>query len=361
MITIFSIVKEAEVNAFFSVSLRAPKGQSNLNLRRDCFVPRRNVGVLAMTQKVSFFVLLFVFFIFSGVSFAKQPDNSVFPVKVETSVDKSAGTIGERIKFGIVISCPKKIEIDFPAFADKIGEFDINDSGFKERILFGKRKINAWYKLESWTTGKLIIPKIEIKYRYKDSQGWRTIETEEKTIEVKSLLKESVPGKDTDIRDIKNSVYIFPKHLFIMMIIGLVLLAGIICVAVVLLLRKIKAKQEIIISKKAHEIAYEQLELLKLEGFISKGRIKEYYIAISAIIRHYLENRFLLKAPEMTTEEFLVNVRDYSQLKIEHKNLLKEFLLSCDLVKFAKYTPSQQEIDSVFDTAKMFIDQTKEE
>lgn len=304
---------------------------------------------------------LFVFFIFSGVSFAKQPDNSVLSVQVKTSVDKSIVTIGEKIKFGIVISCPKKIEIDFPAFSGKIGEFDIKDSNFKERIFFGKRKINAGYKLEPWIAGKLTIPKIEIKYRYNDSRQWQKIETEEKTIEIKSLLSESTSGADKDIRNIKDLVYIFPKHLVIIIIIGLVLLAGIIRIAILFLLRKIKAKQEIIISKKAHEIAYEQLERLKLKGLISKGKIKEYYIAISDIVRHYLENRFLLKAPEMTTEEFLINVRDYSQLKIEHKNLLKEFLLSCDLVKFAKYIPPQQEINSVFDTAKRFIDQTKEE
>ncbi|MFH1441968.1 MAG: hypothetical protein ABIH18_08025 [Candidatus Omnitrophota bacterium] len=313
-------------------------------------------------------ILLIISFLVLDVSFAKQPVNSALPAdihilpgKIKVSIDKETVNIGEKIKFTVIISCPKNIEVDFPALSGKIGEFDIKDSGFKERTFFGKRKINAWYKLESWTTGKLAIPKIEIKYRYKDSQEWQKIETEEQPIEIKSLLDESASGADKDIRDIKDLVYIFPKHLLVIVIIGLILLAGIICMVVLFLLRKIKAKRGIIISKKAHEIAYEQLERLRLQGLVSQGKIKEYYIAISDIIRRYLENRFLLRAPEMTTEEFLVNVRDYSQLKIEHKNLLKEFLLSCDLVKFAKYTPPQQEIDSVFDTAKRFVDQTKEE
>jgi len=82
---------------------------------------------------------------------------------------------------------------------------------------------------------------------------------------------------------------------------------------------------------------------------------------ISDIIRHYLENRFLLKAPEMTTEEFLFYVRDYSQLIKEHKTLLKEFLLTCDLVKFAKYVPLFEEMDAIFVSAKKLVDETKEE
>ena len=113
--------------------------------------------------------------------------------------------------------------------------------------------------------------------------------------------------------------------------------------------------------KPAHEIAYEQLEKLKAKDLIRQGKIKEYYSEVSDIIRHYLENRFLLKAPEMTTEEFLFYVRDYSQLISAHKTLLKEFLLACDLVKFAKYVPSTGEMDTIFLSARKVVDETKEE
>ena len=39
------------------------------------------------------------------------------------------------------------------------------------------------------------------------------------------------------------------------------------------------------------------------------GRIKEFYQRISDILRHYIENRFGLHAPERTTEEFLVELK----------------------------------------------------
>jgi len=78
-------------------------------------------------------------------------------------------------------------------------------------------------------------------------------------------------------------------------------------------------------------------------------------------VRQYLENRFNIRATEMTTEEFLIRVREDRALSFEHKGLLREFLQSCDLVKFAKYEPGQQEALSSMVAAKKLIDQTKEE
>ena len=63
----------------------------------------------------------------------------------------------------------------------------------------------------------------------------------------------------------------------------------------------------------------------------------------------------------MTTEEFMSIASDSPALIYEHKSLLREFLLHCDLVKFAKYKPEYTKIDSSFDSAKKLIDQTKKE
>ena len=111
--------------------------------------------------------------------------------------------------------------------------------------------------------------------------------------------------------------------------------------------------------KPPYEIAYERLRELAEAHLPEKGKIKEYYIELSGIIRYYLEARFNLRAPEMTTEEFLVKLRTEGELIPEHKNLLREFLLHSDLVKFARYGPSVREIDLSFKSAKRLIDQTK--
>lgn len=160
------------------------------------------------------------------------------------------------------------------------------------------------------------------------------------------------------LRDIRGPLSLYPRPGALLLAAAIVLLAAVVFLYMFLQKRRKKA---IIIKRPAHEIAYERLETLKRKDLIRQKRMKEYYSEISDIIRHYLGDRFYLKAPEMTTEEFLSYVRDYGQLVPGHKALLKEFLLSCDLVKFAKYAPSSFETDSIFLSARRFIDETKQE
>jgi hypothetical protein len=108
----------------------------------------------------------------------------------------------------------------------------------------------------------------------------------------------------------------------------------------------------------AHEIALEELDTLKRKDLVSRGDWKTYYSELSDIVRRYLENRFGLAAPDMTTEEFLVYVRDRSILEASYKSLLREFLTASDLVKFAKYIPDAREGDQAMVTARQFVEQT---
>lgn len=161
------------------------------------------------------------------------------------------------------------------------------------------------------------------------------------------------------LRDIKGPLSL-SSRLNLLLLLGILVFLAILALLFMFFSRR--KKVPVVIPKRpASEIAYEQLEKLKAKDLIRQGRVKEYYSEVSDIIRHYLENRFLLKAPEMTTEEFLFYVGDYSQLIGEHKTLLKAFLLSCDLVKFAKHAPPAEETDVIFISAKKLVDETKEE
>jgi len=77
-------------------------------------------------------------------------------------------------------------------------------------------------------------------------------------------------------------------------------------------------------------------------------------------LRHYIEDRFGLLAPERTTDEFLIEMAHTNKLDDTHKELVREFLERCDMVKYAKYGPSVLEIKETYDAAKHFIEETKE-
>jgi len=170
---------------------------------------------------------------------------------------------------------------------------------------------------------------------------------------------EELVSAATDIRDIKGPIDL-PSALGWLLIFLAVILA---VLATAFLIRYLLDKGKRYHGgpvKLPHEIAFEKLEDLKKKKLIAQGKIKEFYFVLSDITRHYLEDRFKMKAPEMTTEEFLRVLKDSNELTGHHKGLLKDFMQHCDLVKFAKYGPSEKEIESSFDSAYKLVEQTSQ-
>jgi hypothetical protein len=109
----------------------------------------------------------------------------------------------------------------------------------------------------------------------------------------------------------------------------------------------------------AWEKAYQQLEALRRQDLLDKGLFKEFFTRVADIARHYMENRFDIRAPHMSTEEFLYSLNTSGHLNDDQKTALKEFLNSCDMVKFAQYAPTLKEASLNFDSAKKLIDDTR--
>ena len=114
----------------------------------------------------------------------------------------------------------------------------------------------------------------------------------------------------SDVRGIKPPVSLdkryFKLYIIIAIVFGILLLVAIVLHYVYR--RKQRETESIPEPLPAHQIAYNDLESLRAMDLISKGQIKEYYYRLSNIVRHYIENRFKLMAPERTTEEFLVEM-----------------------------------------------------
>src|SRR5205814_750413 len=76
-------------------------------------------------------------------------------------------------------------------------------------------------------------------------------------------------------------------------------------------------------------------------------------------VRRYLEDRFALRAPELTTEEFLARAGDSTALAPGHRAVLRSFLERCDRVKFAAYRPPESESREVIAAARRFLEETR--
>lgn len=307
-----------------------------------------------MMRKIVFFQI-FVLYVNIAI-LCNSAHSAPTEISVKSKVDKHSVYIGEDVRYIIKVVAEKSLDIKLPSLSDRLDGLNIKDSGRTESHWF-KKKIRQWYIVNSYTPGKYTIPSLLVKYKSPDADTWNSISTKEIKIIVNSVLKGE--NNPIDIRDIKGPVS-YPRGILFILILGLLfLILG--ALGIFLFRRKMHMQKESPpeLQKTAWELAYERLDELKRKDLVSQGKVKEYYIELSDIVRHYLEDRFNLRAPEMTTEEFLGKVRKEKVLTYEHKSLLADFLAHCDLVKFARYGPEKKEIEASFESAKRLVDQTK--
>ena len=96
------------------------------------------------------------------------------------------------------------------------------------------------------------------------------------------------------------------------------------------------------------------MRFLHESGLADKGMIKEYYIRLSDIIRKYIEERFGISALDRTTWELYQEMRE-KKVQRQSADKIRDFLEDCDMVKFAKYIPSQKETEDARNQAAEII------
>lgn len=283
------------------------------------------------------------------------------PLSVRVRVDKKTMTIAETVLLNFEVTIEPDYEVVFPAVGKVLVDFGIVDwESIDDRLDENNNIVKSYqYRLEPFLSGNYQLPAFTFVFYKSDGSEDQEHEltTEHINIEVTSLLGED--RAELVIDDIEDVVKL-PREtsvLWIWLIIVLAVLAP--PIALWLYLRRKKVAELVRIFKPAHEIAYERLRKLVKDDPVGAGRIKEFYERISDILRHYIEHRFELKAPERTTEEFLSELQYTDLLSGTDKDNLMEFLTHCDLVKFAKHSPTNQQIQRTFDLVKDFVEKTK--
>ena len=89
-----------------------------------------------------------------------------------------------------------------------------------------------------------------------------------------------------------------------------------------------------------------------------EGKHKEYYSALTDILRTYIDGHFGVGAMEMTSDEIIEAMRSV-ELPQKSAMDLTEILREADLVKFAKATPEAEENEAAFTAAWDFVEQTR--
>lgn len=221
----------------------------------------------------------------------------------------------------------------------------------------GQQTHSKVYRLTTFETGPIELPPPVIEIR-RPGDVVEELSLDPVVVMVRSVLQELESG-DTELRPLKAPIPEPVNWWFWGSVITLILL--LLGGAVWWYRRQSGGDVTHFVEPPAHERALAALEELRAKDFLQKGLFEEYYTEISAIVRRYIEDRFGLKAPEMTTEEFLHATAGEAAMSSDHKSALDVFLNQCDLVKFARYRPQVDEAAGVFDAARKFIIETQEQ
>lgn len=101
------------------------------------------------------------------------------------------------------------------------------------------------------------------------------------------------------------------------------------------------------------ERAWVELDRLLKKGLPGRGRYKDFYVELTMVVRRYVQRKYGIRAPHLTTEEFLREVT--SGGTVPAPEALKRFLESADMVKFAGVQATPEMADEATDSARGYL------
>ena len=159
----------------------------------------------------------------------------------------------------------------------------------------------------------------------------------------------------TDIHDIKPPVKPgFDPTILYYTLAGVLILAMAAAAFLFWKRRKRKTTEDVTERLFPDEAAYRLLDELRGKQDISG---KEFYFRLSAIVRGYVQARFGIDAPEMTTEEFVPRIEDLG-IERDLQLLLRNLCFSIDPVKFAAEPAEEKQMIEDLSFVRSFVKQT---
>jgi len=294
-----------------------------------------------------------------GAAVGASPDGATSSAKVTVSgrTDVERISIGSPFRYIVDVRAPADVELIVPVLGGQLGDFFVTDFGDEPVRAEGDVVIvSRWYTMVTYQPGLLFIPGLTVQYR--DPGGTlQRVDGEDVSVQVVSLVDRE-PGA-TDIEDIKPPVSVPFDWTPVLLGAAVVLVLVAIGLVVARFLRRINAPAAAAPPPPPDVVALEALARLRRAGLTDADERARWFVALSAIVREYIEGRFGLRAPEMTTEEFIVAVQRDSPLSPDHRQLLSQFLAECDLVKFARVVPDLHAAERAYDAARRFVNESR--
>ena len=283
------------------------------------------------------------------------------PVKLTLRASPASPRLSDVVDLEVLVEGKEGVLIEPPSFGQAVGDFLVLDYSEKSTDLQGKpiplHSRLFHYRLEPVSSGKHLIRTLAIEFtdNRQDSEAvGQKVRIESKPIEM--TITSELDGQIPDLANLEPMLppielgskvpwnWIIPCGLL-----------GLILISLLWFTRNPKIKSQVVPPRPPSEIASEQLQQLLAENLPAQGRVKEFYLRLTAIVREFIEGSTGIRAPEQTTEEFLRDSRLGEVFSKPQSDRLKEFLEAADMVKYAGSLPESSQIERSIERAREFI------
>lgn len=296
---------------------------------------------------------------------AKTVENG--PVKATVRVWPAKPSLSDAIYVRLEIEAPAGVSIEAPfqeAGDQRLGRFNV--TGFvrdEQRQADGAQRHEQTYTLEAPTSGRQRIPPLRLEMIDARAAGSGSA-----AAKAQEILTDEVPIEITPIPVEKATAELKPHHGELdpevgktggVVIVGIAGGALMLVSGSLLAMRAFRARRRVHKQRSAYDEAVAHLRRLEEKGAPDAETADGWFVELSAIVRRYLEHRYEIRAPELTTEEFLLVATARPELTADHRGLLTSFLERCDRVKFAGYRPDSEESIAMLAAARGFVEDTR--
>ena len=165
------------------------------------------------------------------------------------------------------------------------------------------------------------------------------------------LLAQAVSKAPDEIEDIRPPVTGAPSLWLV------IILATLLLLAVVAYFLWPNPKPKTVKPPLPREVAKRRLEGAKSRIFTVSGY--DFGIEVSDILRSFIEQQFGIRAVRQTTIEFLNEASQNPHFDLAQQERLREFLVACDSIKFARVGVGPADSEVLFEQASAFVEEAK--
>lgn len=298
---------------------------------------------------------LFGLFIFTAIASAQ-----VEQLEVTATFARDSILIGDRLELNIKASGKGRFYLILPPLTDTLpGGFYVLGKPVADSLLSGNSKTyNLKVPVSAYDQGTFRVENMPLLIKYDGK-------TDTLRVSSNSVAVNLIPRDTTfnDIKDIKPPLKEPIRFSEVAPWAGLgLLLVALIALAVMYLRSRKQNKPFLGMFKPkepAHIIALRELKLMEEQREWDTDNHKLYFTKLVDILRNYIDGRFGIKAPELTSNQIMKELEESEYDFTKYNDTLRDFLFTSDLVKFAKNPSTSDENYRFLKFAIDFVEGTK--